>query len=187
MSTATDSSVDEAPIDEITRPAKGATAVAVSAGLTAAAVALALGIYGSVHHPTGRNLPTVWFETTRSLKSWLTTAAVALMVVQVSIGSWMHHTKKYSPPPRHTLVEIHRLIGTVAFALTLPVVFHCLWSLGFQSSSTRVLIHSLAGTAAYGAYAAKILLARQPISPRWSVPAVGTLVLVLFATAWWSS
>jgi len=30
------------------------------------------------------------------------------------------------------------------FVLTLPVAFHCLWALGFGTTSLRVVVHSLA-------------------------------------------
>ena len=30
----------------------------------------------------------------------------------------------------------------LAFLFSLPVVYHCLWSLGFQSGSTRVLLQA---------------------------------------------
>jgi len=179
--------IGEPPIAGDAERRRSSASAVVAAGLIAAALALALGVYGSVHDPTGRDLPTAWFDSTRSLKSWLATTAIALMILQALIGLRINPARTSLSPPRPRLVEVHRLVGTVAFALTLPVVFHCLWSLGFQTSSTRVLIHSLAGTAAYGAYAAKILLVRRPDSPRWAIPAAGAFVLVIFVVAWWSS
>jgi len=52
----------------------------------------------------------------------------------------------------------------LAFLFSLPVVYHRLWSLGFQSGSTRVLLHSIFGCLVYGAFAAKVLIVR---TPRW--------------------
>ena len=42
--------------------------------------------------------------------------------------------------------------------MTLPVAYHCIFKLGFQSGDDRVLWHSLLGCAFYGAFAAKIMI-----------------------------
>ena len=46
---------------------------------------------------------------------------------------------------------VHRWSGRLAFVLTLPVAFHCIFILGFQTYDTRVLVHSILGTFFYGA------------------------------------
>ena len=63
--------------------------------------------------------------------------------------------------------------------LTLPVAFHCIWSLGFATGSTRVLVHGLAGCLFYGAYAAKMLGLRVRGLPGWALPVLGGTVLAL--------
>lgn len=50
----------------------------------------------------------------------------------------------------------HRRLGTVAFLLTLPVAYHCLWALGFCDTDTPVLAHSIRGCAFYGAFVTKM-------------------------------
>ena len=52
---------------------------------------------------------------------------------------------------------LHRWSGSVAFIITLPVAFSCIWALGFQTYSLRVVVHGLCGCLFYGAYAAKML------------------------------
>jgi hypothetical protein len=72
----------------------------------------------------------------------------------------------------------------VAFVLTLPVAFHCLWSLGFATTSTRVVVHGLAGCAFYGAYAAKMLALRTRGLPGWTLPVLGASVLTSLVLLW---
>jgi Family of unknown function (DUF6529) len=42
--------------------------------------------------------------------------------------------------------RIHRWSGRLAFVFTLPIAFHCVFVLGFQTYDTRVLVHSTLGT-----------------------------------------
>ena len=69
----------------------------------------------------------------------------------------------------------HRISGRLAFIITLPVAYHCLWSFGFQDTSTRVLIHSLLGCAFYGAFAAKVTIVRSKGLPGIALPIAGGL------------
>src|SRR4030095_9409224 len=88
-------------------------------------------------------------------------------------------------PP--SVAIVHRWSGAIAFVLTLPVVFHCIWALGFATGDTRVLVHSIVGCAFYGAYAAKMLGLRANRLPGWVLPVLGgaglTSLLVLWRTA----
>ena len=85
---------------------------------------------------------------------------------------------------------VHKVSGTLAFLISLPVVYHCLWALGFQDYSTRVLVHSIAGCFFYGAFTAKMLWLRAPQLPGMLLPVVGgtvfaTLVVIWFTSAFW--
>ena len=75
---------------------------------------------------------------------------------------------------------VHRWTGRLAFLLRLPVAYHCIFLLGFQSGDDRVLAHSLLGCALYGAFAAKVLVVRLHRFPVWVLPTAGGL---LFADA----
>src|SRR5437867_13121112 len=55
----------------------------------------------------------------------------------------------------------HRWSGRAAILLTLPAAYHCIFLLGFGTHSPRVLIHSLLGSALYGAVVAKVLIVRS--------------------------
>jgi hypothetical protein len=158
-----------------------------------AAVAVLLGVYANEHTPTKEKPYTLFFTDTIQLKVWFATAAIMLAVVQVLLGMRMYgklHWPKQAPP---WLGDAHRLVGIVAFGLTLPVAYHCLWALGWQSvdmageSSTRVLVHSIVGCAFYGAFVTKVLCVRVKGLPGWAIPAAGGLVfaalVVVFVTS----
>src|SRR5262249_27486113 len=71
-------------------------------------------------------------------------------------------------PPKGRLYQIvHRWSGRTAVVLTLPVAYHCVFLLGFSTHSPRVLIHSLLGSAFYGAVVAKVLIVRSTRFAAW--------------------
>jgi Family of unknown function (DUF6529) len=158
-----------------------------------AAVAILLGVYANEHTPTKEKPYTLVFTDTIQLKVWFATAAAIFAVVQVLLALRMYgkiHVPRTVPP---WLGDAHRLTGIVVFALTLPVAYHCLWSLGYQSvdmageASKRVLAHSIAGCFFYGAFVTKVLSVRVRGLPGWMLPVVGGLVfsaiVVLFVTS----
>lgn len=85
---------------------------------------------------------------------------------------------------------MHRVTGAGAVVLSLPVAYHCLWSLGFQSYDARVLVHSIAGCLVYGALVTKIVTLHTAGAPGWLLPLAGgllftTLVLGVLTSAVW--
>lgn len=156
-------------------------AAVVAAG---AVVSVALAAYAVAHEPAGRPLVTLGFSGMLQLKAWLTTAAAALLFVQLTTALWMWGRLPGAGRAPSWAAPLHRWSGTTAFVLTLPVAFHCLWSLGFASGSPRVLVHSVVGCALYGAFAAKMIGLRVRGLPRWSLPVLGGAVLTSVALLW---
>jgi hypothetical protein len=158
--------------------------------LAGAAVSVALGVYGRVHDPTGEKPYTLFFSDTINFKVWFATVAVFLAGVQVLLALRLYgriHVPRNSPP---WLGEAHRLTGIVAFGFTLPVAYQCLWALGFQSTDTRVLVHSLLGCFFFGVFTIKVLAVRTHGLPSWVLPVVGgtvfsTLVLIWLTSSIW--
>jgi hypothetical protein len=173
------------PVTRVSVPVK--LLVIVLAG---AAVSVALGVYGRVHDPTGEKPYTLFFSDTINFKVWFATVAVFLAAVQVLLALRLYgriHVPRRSPP---WLGEAHRLTGIVAFGFTLPVAYQCLWALGFQSTDTRVLVHSLLGCFFFGVFTIKVLAVRMHGLPSWVLPVVGgtvfaTLVLIWFTSSIW--
>jgi hypothetical protein len=169
-----------------TRRVPGGLVVAAAIG---AAVAVLLGTYGRVHDPTGHALFTLFFSNTIRLKSWCATVAVALAVIQVLTALRMYGKIKVPSRAPRWLGDFHRLCGTLAFAVSLPVAFHCLWSLGFKAhlSQTRVFVHSLLGCAFYGVFATKMIVVRSKHMPNWALPLAGGLVFSTLVAIWCTS
>jgi hypothetical protein len=152
--------------------------------LAGAAVAVALGVYAKVHTPAGRPLFTLGFSGMLQMKVWLGTAAVALLIVQLTTALWMWGRLPWAGTAPAWGSVLHRWSGSLAFILTLPVAFHCLWALGFGTTDLRVIVHSVAGCMFYGAYAAKMLGLRLRGSPGWLVPLLGGSVFGLLVVTW---
>lgn len=166
------------------RPSQWGLAVLGAVGL---AVAAALAAYAEIHPGDGAALTTLGFTSMLDMKAWLITAAAALVVVQVlsALAMWGRLPGVTDAPP--WVSGLHRWSGTVAFLLTLPVAFHCVWSLGFEDESTRVLVHSVAGCVLYGVFAAKMLALRLRGLPSATVPLLGGLLAAVIVVLWFSS
>lgn len=162
---------------------RGRPAVALLLG---ALVATSLGVYGNVHDPTGRSLVTLFFTATINLKVWLATLAVCLAIFQVLTAAKFYGRlgAGHGPP---WLGRVHRASGSLAFLVTIPVAYHCLWALGFQAGETRVLAHGLLGCTFFGALAAKVLLVRSRGLPGWALPVAGGVVFTALVGIWLTS
>jgi len=135
-----------------------------------------------------RDLVTTVFSTPIAFKAWFATAAVLLAVVQVTTGARIFGKLERLiriPPPR--VNRIHRWSGRLAVLCTLPVAFHCIFILGFQTSDGRVLAHSLLGTFVYGFVAVKIWFVRDRDHPRWLVPLAGGTLFTVLVLLWSTS
>lgn len=144
--------------------------------LWGAAVSVALGVYADSHTPTGEKPYALFFTDTIQLKVWFATAAFVLACVQILLAMRLYGKLRWPATAPAWLGDAHRLTGTVAFVLTLPVAYHCLWSLGYQSTTTRVVVHSIVGCIFYGAFVAKVLSVRMEGIPGWTLPLAGGLV-----------
>ena len=155
--------------------------------LIGAAVAVSLGVYGRVHDPTGRSLVTLVFTRSINLKVWVATIAFALALFQLASSLRIYGKMGHGRVPRW-LRPAHRLSGTLAFLLVIPVAYHCLWALGFQPhQGVRVLAHGVAGCFFFGALTSKVLIVRSPRKPSWMLPVVGGALFAAFTVIWLSS
>jgi hypothetical protein len=156
-------------------------------GLVGLIVAAGLAGYAQVHPGNGTKLFTLGFTAMLPMKAWLTSAATALVIVQVisSLAMWGRLPGVSKTPG--WVAGLHRWSGTVAFVLTLPVVFHCVWSLGFSTASPRALVHSVVGCVFYGIFAAKMLALRMKGLPGWTLPVLGGLLAAALTTLWFTA
>lgn len=149
-------------------------------------MAVAAGVYGSVHDPAGQQTISLFFSNTLSFKAWTTTLILLLASFQLYSALRMWGKVRFPRVMPGWFGDLHRLSGTLAFALSLPVAFHCLWALGFEPDfgELRRFAHSLLGCLFYGAFAAKATLVRFHDAPSWGLPVVGGVVFTTLVAIW---
>ena len=127
-----------------------------------------------------------FFRDVLQMKAWLVTAAAVLGCGQLVTAARVYELLRF--PPKGRLYQIvHRWSGRAAVVLTLPVAYHCVFMLGFGAGSARVLVHSLLGSALYGAVVVKVLLVRSSRFPGWALPVAGGLLFAILAGLWLTS
>ncbi len=166
------------------RPPNAAPRLLGAAAL-GAAVAVALGVYGRVHDPSQELVFTLFFSSTIAMKVWLASVAVAFAVFQLLSALWVFGKLPFAAPA--WAGTAHRMSGRLAFIVSLPVAYHCLWSLGFQDTDTRVLLHSLFGCSVYGAFAAKVTIVNSRGLPSVALPVAGGIMFAVLIGAWLTS
>jgi len=154
--------------------------------LVGAAVAVTLGVYGRLHPPTGVAVNLAGFSGPLAAKAWLTTGALAFGLLQLASALVMYGKLPGVPAPGW-IGTAHRWSGRVAFLLAVPVAVHCLYAVGLQAATPRVLLHSLLGCLFFGAFAVKMLGLRRPGLPGWALPLLGGLLFTGLVGLWWTS
>ena len=135
-----------------------------------------------------RNLVETVFSSTIAAKAWLASVALLLAIIQIITAARLYgRLAGVVPLSAKTVAKVHRWSGRLAILISLPVVFHCVFILGFQTSDARVLTHSLVGTFFYGVFAAKMVIVKNHGFPGWALPVAGgvlfTALVVLWATS----
>jgi len=127
-----------------------------------------------------------FFVDTLHMKAWLVTVALVLACGQVLTAARIYEVFRFPTKGRlyHT---IHRWAGRTAILVTLPVAYHCVFLLGFGTDTPRILIHSLLGSALYGAVVAKVLTVRSTRFATWVLPVAGGLLFAIILGLWLTS
>ena len=133
------------------------------------------------------DLVTTVFSSPIAMKAWFATAALALAGVQVITAARIYGRVNFLPERGPTVARVHRWSGRLAFVCTLPVFFHCVTILGFQTPDARVAIHSIVGTFLYGVFVAKVLIVRDRSLPNWALPTAGLTLASLLLVLWLTS
>jgi hypothetical protein len=127
-----------------------------------------------------------FFTDTLQMKAWLVTAALVLACGQVLTAARIYELLRF-PPKGRFYHSVHRWSGLAAILFTLPVAYHCVFLLGFGTHSPRVLIHSLLGSALYGAVVVKVLTVRSTRFAPWVLPVAGGLLFSILLGLWLTS
>src|SRR5207253_7470388 len=129
-------------------------------------------------------------SSTIAAKAWFASAAIGFALVQVLTAARIFGKLRGVVPSGVfgiAVGTVHRWSGRLAFVCTLPVAFHCIFILGFQTSSPRVLAHSLVGSFFYGVFAVKVFAVRERALPGWALPLAGATVFAVLTTLWLTS
>lgn len=156
--------------------------LAVAAG---ACVTVVLGVFGKTHDPQFFSVNLAGFSSGTSVKAWTGTLAMTLAVIQFVTAFAMYGLLGGQAPA--WMSTLHRWCGRLAVLASVPVAVHCLYALGFQTTDTRVLFHSLFGCFFYGAFVTKMLLLTRRGLPAWVIPIVGGLVFFGLVFVWLTS
>ena len=153
-----------------------------------AAIAATVGLVatGTIREPYATPFFHLFFRDVLQMKAWLVTAAVVLACGQLLTAARIYELLRF-PPNGRLYYAVHRWSGRLAILLTLPVAYHCIFMLGFSANSPRVLIHSLLGSALYGAVVAKVLVVRSSRFAAWVLPVAGGLLFSILLGLWLTS
>lgn len=122
-----------------------------------------------------------------SLKSKLGTALLALALIQFALALWMYgRLPGVARAPRRVRTS-HRVIGALAFLLSVPIAVHCITTYGIELTPMRAAVHSIAGCFFYGAFAAKVLVVQWRATPRWLLPLLGGSLVAAIAVSWYAA
>ena len=137
---------------------------------------------------TYTDIVTSVFSSTIASKAWFATAAIALACVQVLTGARIFgKLERIVRIGRPHVNRVHRWSGRLAVLCTLPVAFHCIFILGFQTSNTRGLAHSILGSFVYGVLTVKVFFVHDARHPRWTLPVVGGTMAAVLTSLWATS
>jgi hypothetical protein len=169
---------------EARQSSTGALAILVAV-LVGSAVAVALGVLGTVHEPQFFSINLAGFSSGLAVKTWLATVAVVLGLFQLGSAFAMYGLFAGRMPS--WVGTAHVWSGRIAVLISVPVVVHCLYALGFQSTDGRVLLHSLFGCFFYGTFVTKMLLLTRKGLPQWVIPIAGGLLFFGLVCVWLTS
>ncbi|HSK95039.1 MAG TPA: DUF6529 family protein [Euzebyales bacterium] len=156
--------------------------------LAGAAVALSLGAYARLHAPARRETLQLAFSGTLPFKAWTTTLILALALFQLLSALRLYGRLRPGRPAPAWLGHAHRLSGTLAFAASLPVAFHCLWSIGLSPvADARAAAHTILGCTFYGAVVVKVGAVRSGRLHAWALPVAGGVVFTALVGLWLTS
>ena len=128
----------------------------------------------------------LFFSDTIHMKAWLATGALILTLLQILTAARVFELLHFRPAVRFW-VRVHRISGYLAILLTLPVAYHCIFLLGFETTSLRVAIHSVLGSTVYGAFLGKMIVVRSGRFPGWALPVAGALLFMILVGLWLTS
>ncbi|MFD9499117.1 DUF6529 family protein [Streptomyces sp. NPDC060035] len=161
---------------------------AVLAVLVPVAVGVGIYLYGTHHTPDYDNgLFGEHGDAAVDLKAQLSTALLALALIQLGLALWMYGRVPGARPAPRPVRLGHRVLGFLTFLFSLPIAYHCLVTYGVETTDPRTAIHSFGGCALYGAFVAKVIVVRSRRLPGRLLPVMGALLVLGVALLWYTA
>jgi Family of unknown function (DUF6529) len=154
--------------------------------LIGAAIAVALGVYGGQHKGQSIVFKVTGFEELIRTKSWMASISAVLALVQAGSAAVMSGRLPRVTAPTW-VPTLHRWSGRLAFFVAVPVAVFCLYGIGFQTYTTRVLVHSVLGCVFFGVFTIKMLALTQRGLSGWIISVLGGLVFAVLIGIWFTS
>jgi hypothetical protein len=146
--------------------------------LIGAMITVAMGVYGANHRGKSIVFQVSGFENLVVVKNWLTVGATVFALVQGFSALVMYGKLKAIAAPSW-IGGLHRWSGRAAFLLAVPVAVFCLYGIGFQHHTPRVLVHSVLGCLFFGVFTVKMLVLTKRGLAGWVLPLVGGLAFAV--------
>jgi len=156
----------------------------------AVSVAVALAIWFVARHHTpdsNSGLFGAHYTQAVDLKARLGSALWCLALIQFGLALWMYGRLpgvQAAPRPVHTG---HRVVGLIAFLLSVPIAYHCVVTYGVETTNARVAIHSVCGCVLYGAFVVKVLVVRSRALSGWLLPLAGSVLVCAIGLLWYTA
>jgi hypothetical protein len=128
----------------------------------------------------------LFFSSQFHLMAWLSMVTMSLVCCQLFTAAWIFRKLPW-PRPSPRIPTIHRWTGRLAILSVLPVVYWCIFQLGFQTFNARYLAHSVFGTLFVGAVVGKVTIVRLRRFPVSVYVFAGLLVFAMLIGAWGTS
>lgn len=176
----------EPPTVRASRTKSAGGIAVVIAVLIGSLTAVGLGVFGKLHEPQYFSVNVAGFSSPAAVKTWMATLAVVLALFQLASAFAMYGLIPGGRAPAWVSTA-HVWCGRLAVLASVPVAVHCLYALGFESTDTRVLFHSLFGCFFYGAFVTKMVLLTRRGLPAWVLPIAGGLVFFGLVFVWLTS
>ena len=81
----------------------------------------------------------LFFSSQLDLMTWLAMIAAGLACCQLFTAAWIFRKLPWPRPP--SIPAVHRWTGRLAILFVLPVLYWCIFQLGFQTFDALSLIH----------------------------------------------
>ncbi|MGW6143993.1 DUF6529 family protein [Streptomyces sp. NPDC055140] len=109
-----------------------------------------------------------------------------LALIQLPLALWMYHCLPRVPAAPHAVHTGHRVLGWVAFLLSLSIAYHCVSTYGRGDHQHAGLPALHCQLPLYGAFVAKVLVVRNHRLPGWMLPVIGSALVCAIGPLWYS-